>query len=163
MVFWISGFFFTQSFLTGIIQNYARRYTIPINMLKFEFQFMAHDEKHITSKPDEGAYIHGLYLEGARWCSETRLLQESLPKIIFNQLPVIWLKPLKTKNLATQQQPKQQQQQTYECPVYKTSLRRGFLTSAGHSTNYVFSINFPTDRPQSHWINRGEVNLFLPI
>lgn len=146
IVFWISGFYFTQSFLTGVSQNYARKYKIPIDQLGFEFDFIKETEEQV-SKPADGAYVKGLFIEGARWDMQTMMLGESLPKILFDALPIILLKPGEQLKFA--------KKQSYTCPVYKTSARRGVLSTTGHSTNFVLYIEMPSGKPQKHWINRG--------
>ncbi|NXD64149.1 DYH1 protein, partial [Eolophus roseicapillus] len=146
-VFWISGFFFPQAFLTGTLQNFARKSVISIDTISFSFKVMKESVGELTSPPSEGCYIHGLFLEGARWDPVAFQLAESRPKELYTEMAVIWLLPVPHRTPPATG--------SYLCPIYKTLTRAGTLSTTGHSTNYVIAVEIPTDKPQKHWIKRG--------
>ena len=156
--FWISGFFFTQSFLTGTLQNFARRQLIPIDMLSFDYDVQAVDFEPEKPPPD-GVYIYGLFIEGCRWDPSKSTLAESEPKQLFTGMPQIWLKVAETSSLGDRSG---ENDGFYETPVYRTTERRGTLSTTGHSTNFVMDMFLPSDLPQSHWVKRG-VALFCSL
>lgn len=146
-VFWISGFFFPQAFLTGTLQNYARSSSISIDTIGLDFEVIPKSVPEIKEKPDTGCYIHGLFLEGARWDNEEGRLAQSRPKELYTEMAIIWLIPMPNRTAPTTG--------IYVCPIYKTLTRAGTLSTTGHSTNYVMSVELPTDQTQRHWIKQG--------
>jgi dynein heavy chain len=145
--FWISGFFFTQAFLTGASQNFARRYTIPIDDVVFDYEMRDEEWNELPNPPEDGVYTYGLYLEGCRWDKKAHELEDSLPKILFSLAPTMHWQPYRKKDLKSYPM--------YNCPVYKTSDRRGVLATTGHSSNFVCFISMPSNRPQDFWVERG--------
>lgn len=56
-VFWISGFYFPQAFLTGSLQNYARKNKFPIDQVNFNFHIVQADWTDLHSMPEDGVRI----------------------------------------------------------------------------------------------------------
>ena len=106
---------------------------------------------------EDGVYVRGLYLEGARWDFDRHSLADSLPKQLYTAMPVMHLSPCKDREPVTEG--------IYRCPVYKVLSRRGVLSTTGHSTNFIMWIEVPSEEPvflnftgdadQEKWIKAG--------
>jgi len=153
--FWISGFFFPQAFFTGVMQNYARKYKVAIDRLSFSFKMQQiEDPESIGEKPLDGCYIYGLFLEGARWDSDRQVLSKSHPQQLYTTLPLIWILPIQDRLPS--------KQPMYNCPIYKVLSRAGTLSTTGHSTNFVTSMELPTIDSEEVWVKAG-VAAFLSL
>ncbi|KAK3247674.1 hypothetical protein CYMTET_42830 [Cymbomonas tetramitiformis] len=146
--FWFSGFFFPQAFITGTMQNFARKNQMPIDTIGWDFHIMDHmDPTSNNVAPQDGCYIFGMFMEGARWDSITHKIGESRPKELYSEFPMIWLDPKQHRKPPTTG--------IYNCPCYKILSRAGTLSTTGHSTNFVMYMEIPSDHPEGHWIDRG--------
>ena len=153
-LFWLPGFFFTQAFLTGSKQNFARKYTIEIDKVDFDFFVKDDLEEAPQEAPDDGVLVNGMFIEGCAWDSDKHVLCESDPKVLFTNFPTIHMCPMDVANVSSAE--------TYSCPVYKTPDRRGILSTTGHSTNFVLDTAIPIDKDAAHWTKRG-VALLLSL
>ncbi|EPY32132.1 hypothetical protein STCU_02960 [Strigomonas culicis] len=150
--FWISGFFFPQGFLTGVLQTYCRDHQVPIDDVKFKTNMTKFEvpDDITTMHLGAGVFIHGLYLEGAGFDIHGKQLTESRKGELYAKMPVIHLEPVRLSTPTDTAE-------TYKCPVYKTSARVGILSTTGLSTNYVISLDLASGKGGSpdHWIKCG--------
>lgn len=151
--YWISGFYFTQSFLTGQLQNFARRNKLAIDTLTWVFAVLkkSFGEQKTIEKPEVGCLVYGLFMEGARWDDDAGHVEESLPKVLFSSVPYMHWSPVEKDKDPTDMN------RVYLSPLYKTSERKGVLATTGHSSNRVMSLllAIAERHSQKYWTKRG--------
>ncbi|XP_003505691.1 dynein heavy chain 6, axonemal isoform X1 [Cricetulus griseus] len=168
--FWISGFFFPQGFLTGTLQNHARKYNLPIDELNFKYNMVPvyRDQAEVIEaakdihfgeelpmdlelpSPDDGVLVHGMFMDASRWDDDEMVIEDALPGQMNPMLPVVHFEP---------QQNYEPIQTLYHSPLYKTGARAGTLSTTGHSTNFVVTVLLPSKRPSDYWIAKGSALL----
>ncbi|KAL0281201.1 UNVERIFIED_CONTAM: hypothetical protein PYX00_002260 [Menopon gallinae] len=142
---WLAGFFNPQSFLTAIMQSTARKNELPLDKMCLQCDVTKKQKEDYSAAPREGAYVHGLFMEGARWDVTQGVIMDSRLKELFPTMPVI--------NIRAITQDKQDLRNMYECPVYKTRTR---------GPTYVWTFNLKTKEKPAKWTLAG-VALLLQI
>lgn len=150
-VFWLSGFTFPVGFLTALLQLSARRNGVPIEALTWDFVVMGANEQAINLKPKEGAYIKGLYLEGARWDGENSCLAEPYPMELYSPMPIIHFKPVEAR--------KKSAKGLHSCPTYIYPNRAG----TPQQPSFLCEVDLKSGpRDSQFWTKRG-VALLLSL
>ncbi|CAD8087288.1 unnamed protein product [Paramecium sonneborni] len=124
----ISYFFYPQTFLTGVKQDFARKNSVPVDTLNFEFKISNHNF--------EGYLIEGLLFDQCQWDEEQQTIVEPKINVLYSQVPIISI------NLTTQFQ---NFEDHLQIPVYNTNKRN----------KKIMDISIKTNEPPEFWIIRG--------
>ncbi len=97
------------------LQTTARRNDWPLDKTVVLTEVTKKQPDQIDAPSRDGAFIHGLTLEGARWDEKAGCLDESRPKELFCPMPVILVRAVTVD--------KAELKDAYQCPVYTTEAR----------------------------------------
>lgn len=142
---WLGGLFNPQSFLTAIMQQMARKNEWPLDRMTLQCDVTKKSREDMVGPPREGAYVHGLFIEGAHWDIQTGMISEARLKELAPPMPIIFIKAIPVDRMETRN--------IYECPVYKTKTR---------GPTYVWTFNLKSKEKPSKWI-LGGVALLLQV
>ncbi|XP_034030917.1 dynein heavy chain 11, axonemal [Thalassophryne amazonica] len=144
-VVWLSGLFNPQSFLTAVLQSIARKNQRPLDKMTLTVDVSKKTKEDFGHPPREGAYIHGLFMDGARWDTQYGVIAEAVLRDLTPAMPVLYVRAVPSEE--------QDLRNTYECPVYHTKQR-------GHT--FVWTFHLKTKQPPVKWVTAG-VALLLSV
>ena len=169
---WIPGLFNPMAFVTAVMQATGRVRGLALDTMTCETHpTVMTDTSNCLSHPEDGAYIHGLFIEGARWGACSALVNEddedeedeeddlyevsgvkcgghlcdSKLKELLPRMPVMYLKAVPTQAnwMATEVGYIRLNPYIYECPIYSTTFR---------GNTYIAMATLKCVDPQEKWV-----------
>ncbi|KAJ1449723.1 dynein heavy chain and region D6 of dynein motor-domain-containing protein [Pelagophyceae sp. CCMP2097] len=157
-VLWLGAFCAPRALLSAMKHHHAAKHGLDLADLELDSRCVQLDGAapgpH-AAFPDDGLYARGLALQSARWDARRQGLVEALPRAPYAPAPVVWFTCMPAADRAGRST-----DETFDCPLYRTTARRGKASSDGLDTNFVVFVRLPSHLPTSHWVERG-VAMFL--
>merc|ERR1711871_1064417 len=124
---WISGLFNANAFLTAINQTTARRDGLPLDTMDTIVDVTkTMDPMALEAAVEDGALVHGCYMEGARWNMEEGCIADSFLKDLHPQMPLLHIYSLQ----APAAENRILHEGYYLCPVFACTTRGASNTNA---------------------------------
>jgi len=145
-VTWIPGLFNPQAFLTAVMQVIARKNELPLDRMTTVCDVTKKNSPdEVEAATRDGAYIHGFFLEGARWDIATGMMDDSILKQLYCPMPVVLMKAALLDKGA--------QRDIYECPTYKTLTRNP--VDGKPTGGFIFMAGLKTKQNVNKWVMAG--------
>jgi len=143
IVMWLSGLHIPESFLSALVQMTCRAKNWPLDKSTlYTSVSIFKDASDVETPMEYGTYVCGLFLEGAAWDLEKRLITEQPPKVLVQELPLLQVIPIEARKLKLKN--------TFKVPVYVTQARRNAM-----GVGLVFSADLASREHGSHWVLQG--------
>ena len=124
-----------MGYITACLQVTARKKGLPLDTMEIATAVTSYEPAGVTAQPDDGTYVHGVFMKGARWDKSKQVITDSLPKVLHDAMPIIHVRGITAEEKDTAGK--------YICPVYTTTIR---------GPTFTFVAPLPTDRPEHVWI-----------
>merc|ERR1719191_481133 len=138
-----------MAFLTAIMQVTARTYLLPLDYMCNRCRFTNTREiNDITASPEEGVYVHGLFMEGSGWedgkGDDEGYITDSKMKDLHPYMPIC--------NVYSVHIDEMDWTAMYHCPVFATSHR-------GATFIFTANVRMDPDDIETRWVLAGAAML----
>ena len=133
---WIAGLFNPMGYVTACLQVTARANNESLDAMRVWCDVTSTvDVSSIECQPEVGTYVHGFFMEGARWDSDANEIADSFPKDLYPVMPMMHITALTVDKI--------DYSGSYECPCYTTTIR---------GPTFVFPAPLRTTCDETKWI-----------